>query len=204
MIIYLLKKFKYMLDSFNNQRMNDNICTPKGVGTYGPEPTLIGPHHVVRQLHAGSSIGKYCSIAQGTRFLFKGKHNTDWVSTYPFKTMLNLDVPLNDLPSNAPITIGNDVWIASNVSIMQGVSVGDGAILAQEALITKDVPPYAIVGGNPARIIRYRFAHEDINALLELQWWNLPEHQIVQIAKDLTSKNVKECIEKIKMVKDNG
>ncbi|RWT08861.1 hypothetical protein DN600_02135 [Aeromonas caviae] len=83
--------------------------------------------------------------------------------------MMNLDVPLNDLPLHSPINIGNDVWIATDVKIMQGVTIGDGAVIAQESLVTKSVPPYAIVGGNPAKIIRYRFSPSEIEQLLELK-----------------------------------
>ncbi|ABM24312.1 transferase hexapeptide repeat containing protein [Shewanella sp. W3-18-1] len=203
MFFYLLKMFKVKFFSSRNQRLNDRITTIRGEGTYGPEPKLIGPHNVVEQLHFGSSIGKYCSIAAGIKFLFRGKHNTNWVSTYPFQVMMGLDVPLNDLTLHAPVKIGNDVWIATNVKIMQGVTIGDGAIIAQESLVTKDVPPYAIVGGNPARIIRYRFEPDEIQELLNLQWWNLPKNKIVLIAKYLTSQDVNECIKQIKMVKDN-
>ena len=117
--------------------------------------------------------------------------------------MMNLDVPLNDLPLHSPINIGNDVWIATDVKIMQGVTIGDGAVIAQESLVTKSVPPYAIVGGNPAKIIRYRFSPSEIEQLLELKWWDLNEGQIKEIAKYLTSRNVKKCIAQIKAAKSH-
>lgn len=203
MLVYLIKKFKKYISEIKNQRRNDTIKTIRGGGTYGPEPKLIGPHYTVKLLHQGSSIGKYCSIAGGVKFLFRGKHNVDWVSTYPFQPMMNLDVPLNDLPLHSPINIGNDVWIATDVKIMQGVTIGDGAVIAQESLVTKSVPPYAIVGGNPAKIIRYRFSPSEIEQLLELKWWDLTEGQIKEIAKYLTSNDIKKCIAQIKAAKSH-
>lgn len=87
------------------------IIVPRGKHTYGPEPILLGPPYVVKILSTGSNIGKFCSIAPGLKYYFRGKHNTDWVTTYPFRAMWGIDVPLNALPPTAPIIIGNDVWI---------------------------------------------------------------------------------------------
>jgi virginiamycin A acetyltransferase len=168
---------------------------PRGKHTYGPEPILIGPPGVVSQLSVGSKIGSFCSIAQGLKFIFRGKHMVNWISTYPFRDMWGMDVPLNRLPSHDPIVIGNDVWIASNVSIMQGVTVGDGAVIAQESFVTKDVPPYAMVGGHPARIIRYRFSEKQISNLLNIVWWNWDDELIKKVVPLLTSENVDEFID---------
>ena len=119
---------------------------------------------------------------------------TNWISPYPFRVMWSMDVPLNNLPHHDPIIIGNDVWIATNVSIMQGVNVGDGAILSQESFITKDVPPYAIVGGHPARIIRYRFPEKQILNLLNIAWWNWDDELIKKVVVLLTSENVDDFV----------
>jgi carbonic anhydrase/acetyltransferase-like protein (isoleucine patch superfamily) len=90
--------------------------------------------------------------------------------------------------------VGNDVWIATNVSIMQGVTVGDGAVIAQESFVTRDVPPYALVGGHPARIIRYRFAEAQISELLRIAWWNWDDDEIRKLVPYLVCEDVTEFI----------
>jgi acetyltransferase-like isoleucine patch superfamily enzyme len=162
----------------------------RGKHTYGPEPIIVGHPSIL----TGSSIGKFCSIADNLQLIAKGAHMIDWVSTYPFKVMWKMNVPLHNLPPHSPITIGNDVWIASNVKIKQGVTVGDGAVLATECFVTKDVPPYSVVGGNPAKIIRYRFSEDQISSLLEIQWWNWEDSKIREIVPLLVSNNINEFI----------
>jgi virginiamycin A acetyltransferase len=167
---------------------------PRGKHTYGPEPKIEG----VPEIAIGSSIGKFCSIAQNLQFIMRGSHMMNWVTTYPFQAMWNMDVPLNNLSEHSPIVIGNDVWIAANVKIKQGVTVGNGAVLATECFVTKDVPPYAVVGGNPARIIKYRFTEEQIKNLLEIKWWDWEDSKIKEIVPLLVSNNVDEFIKKAK------
>ena len=171
---------------------------PRGKHTYGPEPTIYGH----RSLLEGSYIGKFCSIADNLQLIAKGKHMINWISTYPFRILWKMDVPLNDLPSSDPIIIGNDVWIASNVKIKQGVTVGDGAVLATECFVTKDVPPYAVVGGNPAKIIKYRFSKDQISDLLEIKWWDWDEMKIAKYAPLLMSDNIDDFIKKVKIQHD--
>jgi len=178
---------------------NDGINIPTGRHTYGPKPLLIGPPEVVKRLSNGSQIGKYCSIAPGLKYLFRGKHNVNWVSTFPFRNMWKMDVALNDLAACDPIIIGNDVWIASNVKIMQGVRIGDGAVIAQESFVTRDVPPYAIVGGHPAKLIRYRFTEKQISDLLEISWWNWEDEKIRDVVPILLSNDVDTFIRIAKM-----
>jgi acetyltransferase-like isoleucine patch superfamily enzyme len=163
---------------------------PRGKHTYGPEPKLMG----VPDIAVGSKIGKFCSIADNLQFIIRGAHMINWITTYPFQALWNIDVPLNDLPPHSPIIIGNDVWIAENVKIKQGVTIGDGAVLATECFVTKDVPPYAVVGGNPARIIKYRFTEEQIKDLLEIKWWDWEDEEIRKVVPLLTSKNIDEFI----------
>lgn len=167
---------------------------PRGAHTYGPEPIVKGDAAIL----IGSSIGKFCSIADNLQLIAKGAHMIDWVTTYPFQALWGLDVPLHDLPPHSPIHIGNDVWIASNVKIKQGVTIGDGAILATECFVTKDVPPYALVGGNPAKIIKYRFTEQQIQALLEIKWWDWEESKIRELVPLLVSNNVDEFIKQAK------
>ena len=164
-----------------------NINIPKGKHTYCvTEPQVIG----VKSIAIGSSIGSFCSIAPNLQLICRGKHMVDWITTYPFQAMWNMDIPLNDLPEHSPITIGNDVWIAENVKILQGVTIGDGAVIATESFVTKDVPPYAMVGGNPTKIIKYRFTDDQIKSLLRIKWWEWPDDKIKQIVPILCTKNI--------------
>jgi virginiamycin A acetyltransferase len=169
------------------------MIIPRGKHTYGPEPIIVG----VEENITGSSIGSFCSIAEGLVFMARGKHMDNWITTYPFAPMWNMNVRLNDNPPPAPIIIGNDVWIAANVKIKQGITVGDGAILATESVVTKDVLPYAIVGGNPARIIRYRFSELEINNLLKIAWWNWPDEKIRQKVPLLTSDRIDDFFKEV-------
>jgi len=172
-----------------DQKKNKTMIL-RGKHTYGPEPKIIG----VPEITIGSQIGKFCSIAENLQFIARGAHMIDWVTTYPFQAVWGMDVPLHNLPPHSPITIGNDVWIAANVKIKQGVTIGDGAVLATECFVTKDVPPYAVVGGNPAKIIKYRFTEEQIKDLLEIKWWNWSDDKIKEIVPLLVSNNVDEFI----------
>jgi len=178
----------------SEMKNHTNNMIPRGKHTYGPEPKIIG----VPEIAIGSRIGKFCSIAENLQFIVRGAHMIDWVTTYPFQALWNMDVPLHDLPPHSPIIIGNDVWIAANVKIKQGVTIGDGAILATECFVTKDVPPYALVGGNPAKIIKYRFTEEQIKDLLEIKWWDWEDEKIKEIVPLLVSNNIDEFIKQAK------
>jgi len=120
-------------------------------------------------------IGRYCSIAAEVRFIMNGgNHPTSWLTTYPFPIFgegWESAMPAT-WPNLGDSVIGNDVWIGYGATIMPGIRVGDGAIIATAAVVTKDVPAYAIVGGNPGTILRYRFDEATIGRLLALQWWN--------------------------------
>jgi virginiamycin A acetyltransferase len=123
-------------------------------------------------------IGKFCAIARGIEFVMNGaNHRMNSVSTYPFHIMgggwEDFTPKLSELPLKGDTVVDNDVWFGQNVTVMPGVHIGDGAIIAANSVVTKDVLPYHIVGGNPAKIIRKRFDDELIENLLELQWWNL-------------------------------
>lgn len=130
-------------------------------------------------------IGRFSSIACNARFLFNGSNHTlRSLSTYPFSIMQdewNLDCPVTDAWDNkGDIIVGNDVWIGFEAVIMAGVTIGDGAIVASRAVVNKDVPPYTIVGGVPAKPIRKRFSDEKIAELLNMKWWNWDEEEIQQ------------------------
>lgn len=111
-------------------------------------------------------IGSYCSIAAGTQFLLGGEHNLYTISTYPFKSKcFGIE---REAGSKGDIVIRDDVWIGENAIICSGVTIGQGAVVAAGAVVTKDVEPYSIVGGNPARVIKYRFTQEMIEKLLKI------------------------------------
>ena len=128
-------------------------------------------------------IGKFCQIASGVRFIMNGgNHAMSGVSTYPFQVLGGewaQKKPLSTT-SKGDTIIGNDVWIGNSATFMPGVKVGDGAIIATNSVVTKDVAPYAIVGGNPAREISKRFDEETTMFLLSLQWWNWSLEKISQ------------------------
>ncbi|WP_281157135.1 CatB-related O-acetyltransferase [Streptomyces sp. HYC2] len=136
-------------------------------------------------------IGKYCAIASGTTFLMAGAgHPAMGVSTYPF-TMFGgrwaeqtLDI-VTAMPSRGDTVVGNDVWFGYRATVMPGVRIGNGAIIAAGAMVTADVPPYTIVGGNPARPIRQRFTDADIERLLRASWWDWPADLVTEHARTI-------------------
>jgi acetyltransferase-like isoleucine patch superfamily enzyme len=147
----------------------------KGViGAY----TYVRPN--CRLLPGLAGIGRYCSLATGVE-IGDGEHPTDWLSTHPFQygeswvakrwSKLPPQAKPPRPPAKPKTIIGHDVWIGANAMIMRGVRIGHGAIIAGGAVVTKDVPPYAIVGGVPAKLIRYRFETDLVHRLLQLEWW---------------------------------
>lgn len=148
----------------------------------------IGRHtYVVNARIVRAQIGAFCSIGPDVNVGGLGNHPIKWISTHPAfysilkqsgKTFVTSDL-FDELKPNK---IGNDVWIGASALILDGISIGDGAIVAAGAVVTKDVPPYAIVGGVPAKVIRYRFSEEVIASLLEWQWWELPDVVLAKLA----------------------
>lgn len=134
-------------------------------------------------------IGSFCSIASGVLFLLNSEHPLNNISTYPFKVKV-LSEPSESL-SKGDIVVGDDVWIGCRATILSGVHIGQGAVVAAGSVVTKDVPPYSIVGGTPAKVIRYRFSEEIINYLLTLDY------------NQLTDSLVRENIEKFYIDIDN-
>lgn len=140
-------------------------------------------------------IGKFCSIACGAKFLFNSaNHTMRSLSTYPFPIFYELwehgiwtDKAWNN---KGNIVIGNDVWIGYEAVILAGVTIGDGAIIGARAVVTKDVPPYTVVGGVPAKPIRKRFPDDTINALLSMRWWDLPPEKILERINYIQTGNI--------------
>lgn len=148
-------------------------------------------------------IGKFCAIAKGIEFVMNGaNHRMSSVTTYPFNIMGNgweKSAPtLADLPLKGDTVIGNDVWIGQNVTVMPGVHIGDGAIIAANSVVVKDVPPYHIAGGNPCKVIRKRFDDELIEYLLSIKWWDWSAQKIFENLDALCSGDltrIKEIID---------
>lgn len=160
-----------------------------GIGTYGM-PT-------VHDWHEGSAlrIGAYTSIADDVHIFLGGHHRTDWISVYPFPAFIEEAKAIQGFGgSRGDVTIGNDVWLASGCTILSGVKVGDGAVVAARAVVTRDVAPYAVVAGNPARVVNWRFDAQSRQAILASQWWTWSEAEIRQIVPLLCSDRIDEFI----------
>lgn len=159
-----------------------------GVGTYyGPQSKIVyyGEKPMVY-------IGAYCSIANcATIFGSEQNHIMDRVSTYPFLKPTNLN---RMSPKRGTTTIENDVWLGYNSTITAGILVANGSIVGINSVVTKDVPPYCIVAGNPARIIRQRFTDKQIEKLLKIAWWTWDEKKINSFISFLTSNNIDDFI----------
>lgn len=143
-------------------------------------------------------IGKFCSIACGAKFIFNSaNHTLSSISTYPFPIFfeewgLNIKDVAAAWDNKGDIIIGNDVWIGYEAVIMAGVTVGDGAIIGTRVVVTKDVPPYTIVGGVPAKPIRKRFDNETLDELLKIRWWDWPEEKIARNIQAIQSGCLKQ------------
>jgi len=179
--------FYYTKDCFNHPNVEI------GDYTYGRPSIrwLIGTEKV--------TIGKFCSIAGNVQFFISGNHPIDTVSCYPFPALKSEwpgaqgECPL----AKGDLTIGNDVWIGTQAVIMSGITIGDGAIIGARAVVAKDVAPYSIVVGNPAKEVRKRFDDETIEMLLDVQWWNWPDEKIRRNIDVITSRDIwkiKDCV----------
>lgn len=143
-------------------------------------------------------IGRFCSIASGATFILNGgNHLTDTVATYPFAIFgsgWEHAMPVS-WPNRGDITVGNDVWIGFEATLLPGVKVGNGAVIAAKSVVAADVPDYAIVAGNPARVVRYRHPEGDIVRLLALRWWDWPIERITAHVRTIALGSVDELIE---------
>jgi acetyltransferase-like isoleucine patch superfamily enzyme len=165
--------------------------------TYGHEAITI------REWGEGANlrIGKFCSIADQAKFFMGGNHVLSWATTYPFghvyADQLGVTKVAGHPTTNGDIYIGCDVWISSNVTVLSGVSVGHGAVIAANSHVTSDVGPYEIYGGNPARLIRPRFSQDVIDRLIRLRWWDLQDSQIVRMAVELMEEPNVESLDRL-------
>lgn len=135
-------------------------------------------------IRSHTTIGRYCSIGRRCT-LNAARHPTNWLSTHPFFCSIEENSYSKPYPEEeVTLQIGNDVWIGDNVVIMGGITIGDGAVIGAGAVVTKDVEPYQIVGGVPAKHIRYRFENEIVSKLLDMRWWQYREEFIVALPHD--------------------
>jgi virginiamycin A acetyltransferase len=138
-------------------------------------------------------IGKFCSIGAGTKFIMNGgNHHTAWLTTYPFPIFRHgwESAMPESWPNKGDTVVGNDVWFGHDALVMPGVTIGDGAIVATRAVVTRDVPPYAIVGGNPATVLRYRFDEATIARLLAVRWWDWDAAKITRNVRAICGSEV--------------
>lgn len=140
-------------------------------------------------------IGKFCAIATGVKFIMNGaNHKMSGFSTYPFDIFGNgwekVTPEPQELPYKGDTVIGNDVWLGYEAMIMPGVQIGDGAIIAAKSVVTSNVPPYTIVGGNPAKVIRQRFSEEVVRELLAIAWWNWDIEKITRNLEKIVSADL--------------
>ena len=139
-------------------------------------------------------VGNFCSFADNINIYLGGNHNTNWVTTYPFghihKNKFNKFNGKGHPSTKGDVIIGNDVWIGSNVTIMSGITIGDGSVIANNSHIIKNVEPYSLVGGNPAKLIKYRFTKEQIEKLLQIKWWNWSDEKINEYMNLLCSADI--------------
>ena len=156
-----------------------------GLGTYGLP--------VVHAWRSGATlcIGAYTSIADDVHIFLGGQHRTDWVTSYPFPAVLEEARAIGHYETTrGDVNIGNDVWLASGCTILSGVTIGDGAVIAARSVVTRDVEPYAVMAGNPARFVRWRFEEDVRQALLQSAWWSWPEEEVRAVVPLLCSDNV--------------
>ena len=142
-------------------------------------------------------IGSFCSIGADVMLLLGAGHNTAWVSTWPIKEVFGLSGQYEQHPIyRGPTVIGNDVWIGRDALILDGITIGHGAVIGARAVVTKDVRPYAVVAGVPAREIRRRFTDEQVDALLEIAWWDWPDEQIIREADALNGADINDFLDR--------
>jgi acetyltransferase-like isoleucine patch superfamily enzyme len=141
-------------------------------------------------------MGHFCSVAKGVQVFLAGEHRPDWVTTYPFKAVCDGYQDLPGYPhTKGDVVIGNDVWICDGAIILSGVTIGDGAVIGARTVVARDVPPYAIVGGNPAKITRMRFEATVVERLQKLAWWDWSDEEIMAAMPHLLGGDIEHFLD---------
>ncbi len=160
-----------------------------GPNTYGA-PRVIGEGKI-----ATLEIGSYCSISEEVTIFLDAEHRPDWVTTYPFNVLWPECIRFRGHPSTkGNVIIGHDVWLGYGSTVLSGVSIGTGAVVGAKSVVTSDVPPYAIVAGNPARVLRFRFDEAVIARMLASKWWDLPRERLLIVMPLLMSDDVEKFL----------
>jgi acetyltransferase-like isoleucine patch superfamily enzyme len=140
-------------------------------------------------------IGSFCSFAADVTVFLGGDHRMDWITTYPFNVLDQRFADITGHPrSKGDVVIGNDVWLGRGAVILSGVTVGNGAAIGAYAVVTKDVPPYGIVAGNPAKLLRLRFSEKVIEELQRIRWWDWPDERLDRAVPYLQSDRIDEFL----------
>lgn len=191
---YLLLRQQHDFSEYK-RLLSDGILTV-GRGTYG-----IPRIDTYRGSPCTVTIGSYCSIAPDVLIIAGGIHPPRWVSTYPFRAQFKMDGAHADgMPSSkGDITVGSDVWIGTGATILSGVTIGHGAIISARAVVTRDIPPYAIAGGVPAKVVAQRFEPAIVERLMAIRWWDWPEDRIREAVPLLSSPNIEEFVERYRV-----
>jgi len=189
-------------------KKTDRLSVPENVfytkDHFKDKPYIIGDYTYGQPeiLHWGEDasliIGKYCSIANDVKIFLGGNHRVDWISTYPFNILVENFPKARDIKGH-PMTkgnvcIGNDVWIGNGVTILSGVTIGDGAVVGTSSIVTKNIQPYEIWVGNPAKLVRKRFTDIQIQELLQIKWWNWSPEKVNESVKYLCSSDIDDFI----------
>lgn len=173
----LFNKFR---KAIGRPRNRDRLPAHVSVGrhSYG-----ITRHMFIRPTaQAPCRIGAFCAFADQVMIFGQADHPTDTVSSYPFRSEhFMADAPPAEPVTRGPVTIGNDVWVGARAIILSGVTIGDGAVIGAGAVVTRDVAPYSVMVGNPAKAVRKRFSDRQIAALLALRWWDWPDEKIARM-----------------------
>jgi len=160
------------------------------------------PNVLWENTNAKLVVGNFCSIAENVTIYLGGNHRQDWVTTYPFghinQNVFNNFNGYGHPSTKGDVIVGNDVWIGKNVTIMSGTTIGDGAVIANNSHVVKNIEPYSLVGGNPAKLIKYRFTPEQIVQLSEIKWWNWDDAKINNFSPLLCNPDIDEFIKSAK------
>ena len=188
------------MQSYARQQAKFKKRYPKysiGTATYGMP--------IVHDLNEGTTlkIGAYCSIARNVEIFLGANHRIDWVSSYPFPAFIEEARHIENYSvSRGDVIIGNDVWLCANCTILSGVTIGHGAVIASGAVISQNVEPYAIMAGNPAKQVKWRFEEPNRSAILKSGWWDWSEDEIKKIVNKLCSANIEEFLAYVRL-RDN-
>jgi acetyltransferase-like isoleucine patch superfamily enzyme len=202
----LLQKLVYRFVAFGNAYQPPNPFLKSKILTVGEY--TYGIPQVVK--YSGDTnkviIGKFCSIAGEVNIFVGGNHRIDWVSTFPFRIRFDLPGKYQDghPASRGDVIIGSDVWIGYGATILSGVTVGHGAVIAARSVVTHDVAPYSIIGGNPAKLIKSRFNKEQIASLLKIAWWDWSIEQILKFVPSINNSNIDDFIEQTHLLKQQS